>query len=162
MFAGGFMMKAAFVTGGAIGTHVVGNMIANGIAQMAPAMAGQAWVKPVAKLTAAWGVSWACGSFKICSKPNAQLLFLGGVASVLLDIYNENIRPMMPGLMQGYGDYVQMPYSGYGTPAQVAAGEFGDYVQMPYSGYGTPAQVAAGDFGGFGGSGEMATFGPTF
>jgi hypothetical protein len=156
MFGGGVIGKAMWVTGGAVGTHIVGNMIANSV----PGMSGTAWGKPVTKLVGAGIVSFIA-SKTFVSKGNAQLMFLGGVASVLLDVYNDMIRPSLPAMFQGYGDYVQMPYSGYGTPAQVAAGEFGDYVQMPYSGYGTPAQVAAGEFGHYNAS-EMATFGPTF
>jgi len=156
MFGGGVIGKALWVTGGAVGTHIVGNVLANNI----PGVQGTAWGKPVTKLVGAGVVSWVFGKW-VTSKANAQLMFLGGVASVLLDVYNDTLKPMLPPMFQGYGDYVQMPYSGYGTPAQVAAGEFGDYVQMPYSGYGTPAQVAAGDFGHYN-AGEMATFGPTF
>ena len=64
--------------------------------------------------------------------------------------------------LAGYGDYVQLPYSGYGTPAQVEAGRFQDYVQLPYSGMGTPAQVEAGQFQGFGDHDETGTFAPSF
>jgi hypothetical protein len=112
-------------------------------------------------------------------KWSAGFLVGGGVAA-LIDVINTYALPAMkltppanggasngilgpvatPGTA-GYGDYVQLPYSGYGTQAQVEAGNFGDYVQLPYSGYGTQAQVEAGSFGNYS-MADASTFGPAF
>jgi hypothetical protein len=90
----------------------------------------------------------------------ANYMLLGGAVAAAMDVLNTYIVPKLG--FTGYRDYVQLPYSGYGTPAQVEAGRFQDYVQLPYSGYGTPAQVEAGQFQGMGDHDETGTFAPSF
>jgi len=87
----------------------------------------------------------------------ANYMLLGGAVAAAMDVLNTYVTPRL-----GLSDYVQLPYSGYGTPAQVEAGRFQDYVQLPYSGYGTPAQVEAGQFQGLGDHDETGTFAPSF
>jgi hypothetical protein len=159
MFSPGFGMKALAVTGGAVGAHVVGNWIHS---MMPENIKNQGWVKPVSKVGAGVLIKTVGQMSGLLKKNTADLILLGSAVAALMDVYTMmSDQDWFPAALKGYGDYVQMPYSGYGTPAQVAAGEFGDYVQLPYSGYGTPAQVAAGEFGHYN-AGEMATFGPTF
>ena len=83
-------------------------------------------------------LSFGLGFVKATRPFAGPVLVGGGVAAVMQGLNNWGITAQVKNALglQGFGDYVQLPYSGYG-----------DYVQLPYSGYGTQRQVEAGSFG---------------
>ena len=98
----------------------------------------------------------------------ASYLLVGGGVAAVVDLLNTHVVPKLPvpAGWKGMGDYVQLPYSGYGRG-------MGDYVQLPYSGYGSPQQVERGQFNGYGSAQQVvegdfgighhdSTFSPSF
>ena len=154
---------AALTKRGAFGTiaALAGGAIIStiGAPMLATALPVQALKDPKMRPLVMLGVggiaSFALSMTK-ATRPFSGQLMIGSAVAALLEavrVYN-----LIPGF-SGYRDYVQMSdyvqLSGYGTPAQVAAGEFGNM--------GTPAQVEAGSFGHTPEAlSAAATFGPTF
>ena len=150
------------MSSGVIAATVFSPMLVGGISKVW-AGAGTTIPKPLwTALTGAFAATLAGlvpGTRKL-----AGYLLTGGVVAATVEVLNAYVVPPLKSALgiAGYGDYVQLPYSGYGTPAQIEAGQFQDYVQLPYSGMGSPAQVEAGQFQGLGDHDETGTFAPSF
>lgn len=109
-----------------------------GLVSRAWAGAANPRLKPFWTLVTGGVAAMVAGALFRRGKVGTYMLVGGGVAAVI-DLLNQYVLPMVPGL-QGYGDYVQLPYAGMGRG-------WGDYVQLPYSGMGSPMQVEAGIMG---------------
>lgn len=135
------------VGAGAVAATVFTPMVVNGISKMW-AGAANPNLAPLWTIVTGGIAATVAGMLFRRGKVGTYMLVGAGVKATI-DLINQYVRPMLPAGLQGYGDYVQLPYSGMGTPYQVEAGimGMGDYVQLPYSGLGTPQQVEAGIMG---------------
>jgi len=158
LFKPGTLQAAFGLSAGAIVAGIGAPMLVRQISGFWPGAANPQ-LKPL--WTAVTGaVAAAAAGFIPRGGRIANYMLLGGAVAAAMDVLNTYVTPRLG--LTGYRDYVQLPYSGYGTPAQVEAGRFQDYVQLPYSGMGTPAQVEAGQFQGMGDHDETGTFAPSF
>lgn len=142
------------VGAGAVAATTFTPMLVNGVSRMW-AGASNPSLKPLWTLVTGGIAATIAGALFRRGNISRYMLVGGGVAAAI-DLINQYVVPMMPGLAgygtpyqveagimgygRGMGDYVQLPYSG----------GMGDYVQLPYSGMGnmgTPYQVEAGIMG---------------
>lgn len=117
----GFIMDAAYVTGGFFGTR----MLAGTILPMLP-MADQPLMRIAGKGAVAWGLGFLGGKF--LGQRSGQLLMLGGLVEALSDAVRTYVSPFVPALADDMGSYPTLissypTMSGeYSSPYAVGAG----------------------------------------
>jgi len=122
----GFIMDAAYVTGGFFATR----MAAGFVLPMIPGADTMPIMRIVGKGAVAWGLGFLGGKF--LGQKAGQLLLLGGLVEVLSDAVRTYVAPFVPALSDGgmgsypsIGSYPNLS-DGYSNPYAVA-GHMNDY-----------------------------------
>ena len=116
----GFLMDAAYVTGGFFATRYVSGLVLPMIG-----MGDQPLVRLAAKGGVAWGLGFLGGKF--LNAKTGQLLLLGGLVEVFSDAVRTYVAPFVPALaddMSSYpmlSSYPSLGANGFDSPYSVSA-----------------------------------------
>lgn len=104
----GFLMDAAYVTGG----FFVTRMTAGFVVPMIPGADTMPSVRILGKGAVAWGLGWLGGNF--LGRRSGQLIMLGGLVEALSDAVRTYVSPFVPALADGgMESYPALPMSSY-------------------------------------------------
>lgn len=95
----GFIMDAAYVTGGFFATRFAAGFVL----PMIPGADTMPIMRIAGKGVVAWGLGWLGGRF--LGAKAGQLLLLGGLVETLSDAVRTYVSPFVPALAEGMGSY---------------------------------------------------------
>ena len=95
----GFIMDAAYVTGGFFLTRAAAGFVL----PMIPGADSMPIMRIVGKGAVAWGLGFLGGKF--LGAKSGQLILLGGLVETLSDAVRTYISPFVPALAEGIGSY---------------------------------------------------------
>lgn len=122
----GFLMDAAYVTGGFFATRFAAGFVL----PMIPGADSMPIMRIAGKGAVAWGLGFLGGKF--LGQKAGQLLMLGGLVEALSDAVRTYVSPFVPALASDMGSYPSLssyPNLGgdYSSPYNVGAHEVSNY-----------------------------------